>query len=291
VEFLAGVSVLTGYRMPLMLVVCMPVSFNVWFWDTPLQGWGSLSAVYGWTVLLTNVFLCLAYIDSYRALFVLNAVPKWPSRRQLLTAGRLVFGAWMVVNGLNHFMGTLYPDPAGHTPLAAQLMTALAHSHLLDVAMAIQLVAGALIVTGAFVPLALCVVIPVNVCAAYWAVILEHQPLGAALALVVVALNALLMFAYLDAYHAMLRPRALALGENAQAGENFDTLYAIPRGRITRAQFAVALGPLAAAAVFYWVLIYGRPKLCGLVVLAWPAIVLIARLAQGMSSKPSAAQG
>ncbi len=80
VEFLAGVSVLTGFYMPLMLVVCMPVSFCVWYWDTPLQGWGSLSSVYGWAVLLCNVFLCLAYLPSYRAMFVLRPTPKLPGQ-------------------------------------------------------------------------------------------------------------------------------------------------------------------------------------------------------------------
>ena len=290
VEFLAGVSVLTGWYMPLMLVVCMPVSFNVWYWDTPLQGWGSISAIYGWAVLLTNAFLCLAYVDSYRAMVRLNAAPRWPSRQQLVTAARLVFGVWMVVNGLNHFMGTLYSDPAGHTPLGAQLMAALADSRLFDVAMAIQLAAGALIVTGAFVPLALTVVIPVNVCAAYWAVILEHQPLGAVLALIAVALNAGLMLAYLDVYRPMLRPRALALGEDAGEGRNFDRLFALPVGRISPAQFLQGLAPLAAAALFYYLLIYGRPKLFGLLVMAYCALVLLARLVQGMGGKRAPAQ-
>ena len=53
--------------------------------------------------------------------------------------------------------------------------------------MGIQLVTGALILAGVLVPVALCVLIPVTVCAAYWAVILEHQFLGAILALVAVA--------------------------------------------------------------------------------------------------------
>lgn len=291
VEFLAGVSVLTGWYMPLMLVVCVPVSFNVWYWDTPLQGWGSISAVYGWTVLLTNLFLCLAYLRSYRALFALSATPRWPTRRQLVTAGRLVLGVWLVVNGLNHFTGTLYPDPSGHTPLAVELMTGLSHSHLFDVAMAIQLVTGALIVTGAFVPLALCVAIPVNVCAAYWAVILEHQPLGALLALILVGLNAALMLAYLDTYRDMLRPRALAIGEGAEEGRNFDTLFALPVGRIAPAQFLQGLAPLVAAALFYYFLIYGRPKMFGLLVISYSALVLIARLAQGMSGRRATVQG
>jgi hypothetical protein len=80
VELIAGISVLTGFYMPLALVLCMPVSFCVWYWDTPLQGWSSLSSIYGWAVLLCNVFLCLAYLPSYRAMFILRATPKLPLR-------------------------------------------------------------------------------------------------------------------------------------------------------------------------------------------------------------------
>jgi hypothetical protein len=264
-----------------MLVACMPVSFCVWYWDTPLQGWGSVSSIFGWAVLLCNVFLCLAYVRSYRSMLALNAAPRWPSKRQLVTAGRLLFGAWMVVSGLNHFAGVLYAEPAGHTPLAVQLMAALRDSRLLDVAMAIQLVSGALIVTGAFVPLALTVVLPVNVCAAFWAAILEHAPIGAAVALLAVALNGALMLAYLDSYRDMLRRRALALGEGPEDGRNYDKAYALPVGRIPLAQFVPALIVLGLAAAFYYLLVPGRTEQFALLTMAYPALVLLARLAQG----------
>lgn len=133
--------------------------------------------------------------------------------KALVLVGRLVFGAWMLANGLNHFFVTLYPEPTGHEPLAMQLMAALVHSRLLDVAMAIQLVTGALILIGVLVPLALCVVMPISTCAVYWSVILEHQPLGAALSLAAFALNGLLMLAYLDYYRGVLQRYAPTLGE------------------------------------------------------------------------------
>ena len=131
----------------------------------------------------------------------------------LVLAGRLLFGAWMVANGLNHFLVPLWPEPTGHEPLAIQLMDALVHSGLLDVAMAIQLVTGALILLGVFVPLALCVVMPISTCALYWAMGLDHRPLGALLALAAFALNGLLMLAWIDYYRGALQRRALALGE------------------------------------------------------------------------------
>lgn len=73
VELLTGLSLLTGLYVPLALVLCMPVSFNVWYWDTALQGWWTASAIYGWAVLGCNVVLCLAYFDSYRAMFTRRA--------------------------------------------------------------------------------------------------------------------------------------------------------------------------------------------------------------------------
>ena len=133
--------------------------------------------------------------------------------KQLVLPARLILGAWMLVSGLNFFFLHFYPLAAGHQPLAVQLMTALVDSRLLDVAMAIQLIAGVLILAGLLVPLALCVLMPVSTCAAFWAVILEHEPLGALLALVAVALNALLLLAYLDSYRSMLQRHALAAGE------------------------------------------------------------------------------
>ena len=82
-----------------------------------------------------------------------------------------------------------------------------------DLAMAIELVAGLLILAGVLVPLALCLVMPISTCAVYWSAILEHQPLGAVLALVAFALNGLLMLAYIDYYKGALQRHALMAGE------------------------------------------------------------------------------
>jgi uncharacterized membrane protein YphA (DoxX/SURF4 family) len=133
--------------------------------------------------------------------------------KHLALVGRLIFGAWMLANGANHFFFSLWPEPTGHEPLAVQLMSALVHSGLFDVAMAIELVTGALILTGFFVPVALCVVMPISTCAIYWSVILDHQPLGAVLSLAAFALNGLLMLAYIDYYKGALQRHALMLGD------------------------------------------------------------------------------
>lgn len=76
VELIAGVCVLTGFYAPLALLVCMPVSFCVFYWDTPLEGWGSRASLFGEAALLCNVLLCVAYIESYRSMFVMRAKPR-----------------------------------------------------------------------------------------------------------------------------------------------------------------------------------------------------------------------
>ena len=75
VEFIAGLSVLTGLYTPLVLLMCMPVSFCVFFWDTPLEGWTSRAAVFGCSVLFCNVVLCAAHMQSYRSMFALHSKP------------------------------------------------------------------------------------------------------------------------------------------------------------------------------------------------------------------------
>jgi uncharacterized membrane protein YhaH (DUF805 family) len=194
--------------------------------------------------------------------------------KQLILAGRLVFGAWMLANGASHFF-SVWPMATGHEPLAIQLMTALMHSRLLDVAMAIQLVAGALILSGYFVPVALCAVMPISTCALYWSVILDHQLLGAVLALAAFALNGLLMLAYIDYYRGALQRSALALGESGRT--SFDTLFVNPQGRTSRGQFVAALITLLTVVAFYAFLVTGRTAQWCLLVVLFPAIILHAR--------------
>jgi uncharacterized membrane protein YphA (DoxX/SURF4 family)/uncharacterized membrane protein YhaH (DUF805 family) len=278
VELLAGLSVLTGIFTPLALLLCMPVSFCVFYWDAPLEGWSSRAAQFGYSVLLCNVLLCIAYVRSYRDLFV----ARLPSRGTLLLVARLVLGAWMLANGLNHFIGAWQP-PVGHEPMAIQLMDAFSHSGLLTVAMSIELVAGALILAGLFVPLALCVLMPVSTCALYWSLILDHHPLNAALAILAVALNAWLMFASLDRYSGALARYARTLGET---GVDFQAMYVNAGGRTSRAEFIPALLVMVALILFYLFLVRGRTAQFCLLVLLFPAVVLHARRLRDMHRTP-----
>jgi uncharacterized membrane protein YhaH (DUF805 family) len=190
---------------------------------------------------------------------------------------RIVFGAWMLANGVNHFFLHLWQAPTGHEPLAIQLMAALVHSGLLDVAMLIQLVAGALILAGLLVPVSLCALMPVSTCALYWALVLERQPAGALLALVAFALNGLLMLAYLNYYQGALQRRALAVGESTAPGRFYENLFVDLNGRTSRSRFVPALLTLVAVVLFYALIVKGRTAQWCLLVLLFPAFILHAR--------------
>ncbi len=76
VELIAGIAALTGFYTALALIICMPVSFCVFYWDTPLEGWSSRASIFGESVLFCNVVLCLVYVRSYRSMFALRSKPR-----------------------------------------------------------------------------------------------------------------------------------------------------------------------------------------------------------------------
>ncbi|MBK7117114.1 MAG: hypothetical protein IPH71_14025 [Proteobacteria bacterium] len=273
VELVAGVMVLSSSWTPLGLLICLPVSFCVFWWDAPLEGFGSRAALFGYSVLACNLLLCLAYIRSYRSMFALRSLPEG-RRRQLVLAGRVVFGLWMLANGLNHFVYPMWDIPAGHGSLATQLMAAFSHSGLFSVAMLIQMVGGALILVGVFVPAALCVVMPVSTCALYWSVVLDHDPQLAVLAVVAFALNGLLMLAHLPFYRGALEKHALSLGESRER-PTFASVYALVGARTARGAYIAALITLLVAVWFYAHLVTGRTALYCMLVLLIPGIILL----------------
>jgi uncharacterized membrane protein YhaH (DUF805 family) len=280
VELITGLAVLFGFFTPLALLACMPVAFCVFWWDAPLSEWSRGSVIAGARVLASNVLLSVAYITSFWSMFAVRASVannvQAPTLKQLALATRLIFGAWMLLNGANHFFFSLWATPTGQEPLSTELMTALVDSRLLDVCMLIELVAGALILLGYFVPAALCVVMAVSTCALFWAV-LDHQPLSLGLAVVAFALNGLLMLAHLDYYKGALQRAPLTLGESDRR-TSFNTLYVQPSGRTSRGTFLAALLPLALAILWY---AYKGPAIdyasWGVLVLLYPAVVLHVR--------------
>jgi uncharacterized membrane protein YhaH (DUF805 family)/uncharacterized membrane protein YphA (DoxX/SURF4 family) len=280
VELITGLAVLFGFFTPLSLLICMPVAFCVFWWDAPLSEWSTGSLIAGSRVLGSNLLLCVAYVASFRSMFAVRvsaaSTVQAPAAKQMILAARLIFGAWMLVNGINYFFLSAWSMPTGQTPLSAQLMSALVHSQLLDVCMLIELVTGAMILLGVWVPAALCIVFAVSTSALYWA-ILDHQPLSLALGFAAFALNGLLMLAYLPYYKGALQRAPLPLGE-PDSRTSFNTLFVYTSGRTARGHFLAALLPLVLAASWY---AYKGPPVdyapWGVLVLLYPAVVLHAR--------------
>jgi uncharacterized membrane protein YphA (DoxX/SURF4 family) len=299
VELFAGLALLFGWRVPLALVVLMPVSFNVWYWDVPLQGWGSPAAWYGWAVLLAVLLLMLAYRHCYAALLDPVSRTQWPpalARRddatsggiaRLLTPARLLLGVLLLAEAAIHFAGSWVPFPVANTPMALELLEGLHLSALMDVAMGLQVLAGLALLAGRFVPLALAAVMPVLVCALFWAVVLEGEPGWMALTALLVLLAALLMFAHLPAYAGMLQPRPLASGESE--ADRYERRYAWPVGQTAPAAFAIALVPLALVAAFYHFIVPSMLVFYCIVTLLYPLGVLVLRLLQGLLAQPERA--
>lgn len=87
-ELLTGLLLLTGFYPRLALVLCAPVSFCVWYYDVPLEGWSSGAARYGWAVLGCNVVLLGAYFSGYRPMFALSSTPRLPGGSTAPTGAR-----------------------------------------------------------------------------------------------------------------------------------------------------------------------------------------------------------
>jgi len=164
--------------------------------------------------------------------------------------------------------------------MGLEFLEALHFSRLINVAMGLMLVAGLAVLAGRWVPLALAAVMPVLVCMAYWAVVLEGSAAWGVLALAFVALAALLMFAHLPSYAGMLEPLPLAAGDDAQV--RFEHRYGWPVGGTTLRDALVALGPLVAAAAFYHFVVPSLLAFYCILTLAWPLAVLAVRTAQGV---------
>ena len=125
--------------------------------------------------------------------------------KYVVLAGRIIFGGWFIYAGLNHWLH-FTPQPYGEHDVSVQLTAALIQSGLFDLVKAVEAIAGLLILTGVFTPLALVVVSPVSVCVGYFNLVLEHN--GAVNYVAgghVLGINALLLLAYLDSYRPLLR--------------------------------------------------------------------------------------
>ena len=271
VELLAGIGVLFGLVTPLSLLVCLPVSFGVFYWDAPLEGWSSGAARFGYATLFTNAVLCAAYWNNYKSMFTLKTSVQ--TREKLVMIGRLVLGALVTAVAVNYLF--ISDAPVGQQPLADLLMTSLVNSKLLYVALAVQLIAGVLLLSGFLVPLALTAQMMISSNALFWALILNQSPLLGLLTLVLFAINGLLMIAYLPYYKDLMAKTSQAMGETQTS--SYDALFVNPNGSTSKAEYIPALITILVAIAFFGMYITGRTAEFCMLVMVYPAYVLVVR--------------
>jgi putative oxidoreductase len=272
VELIAGIGVLFAFFTPLSLLVCLPVSFGVFYWDAPLEGWSSGASTFGYATLLCNALLCLAYNKYYRPMFSVKT--EVSERKQLVMGARIALGVLLVGYAANTlFLGSA---PSGSQPLSDLLMTSLTNSRLLHVALVVQLIAGVLLLANILVPLALCAQMMISANALFWSLFLDQSPLGALLALVVFALNGLLMIAYLTYYRDILQRHTLAAGEEPGPA-NYDALMVNNDGMTGKRHYIEAVVAVLAAWAFYAYNVPGGSGIFSAFVLMYPLFTVLIR--------------
>jgi len=124
---------------------------------------------------------------------------------------RLFMGCIFVAHGLNGFLNftpqDFVPMRATHVPDWALTFVAalVATRFVFPLVNAIELVAGALLLSNRFVPLALAVLAPIIInMAAFYAVLAAVAPAGAILAIVMLGLDVYLAWTYREAFRPML---------------------------------------------------------------------------------------
>lgn len=127
--------------------------------------------------------------------------------RHLPTVARFLMGLTFFVSGLNGFLNFI-PQPSKPMPegVMAFIGALMKTGYMFPLIAGTQVVVGALLLSNRFVPLALALIAPVVVNIVAFHVFLE--PSGLAIAVVVLALEIYLAWAYRKSYCPMLAMRA-----------------------------------------------------------------------------------
>jgi uncharacterized membrane protein YphA (DoxX/SURF4 family) len=130
---------------------------------------------------------------------------KFAIGRYATVVTRLLTGLLFATTGLNGFLMFMpAPDPSTMAPAGVAFSGALyATGYMLQLASGVQLLSGLLLIAGRFVPLALAMLAPMVVNIFLFHVFLE--PSGIVMALVVVAAEIGLAWAYRDKFRPMLK--------------------------------------------------------------------------------------
>lgn len=114
VEVLAGVMLLANLWVPLVLVIAFPVTVGIWSVDLFLISSSIRAQILGWSVLLLNTFLLLAYLRHFSPMLVARGNPfgreglagrdrAWPTSawasRALAALGSISVALGVLANG------------------------------------------------------------------------------------------------------------------------------------------------------------------------------------------------
>jgi uncharacterized membrane protein YphA (DoxX/SURF4 family) len=126
-------------------------------------------------------------------------------KAKLVIGARVLLGLIFFVFGLNFFLHFI-PQPPPTGPAGAFAGAMFATGYLFVVLKVIEVVSGALLIAGRFVPLVLAVLAPIVI-----NILLFHgflAPAGIPLAIVILALELFLAWSYRSVYRPMLAARA-----------------------------------------------------------------------------------
>jgi uncharacterized membrane protein YphA (DoxX/SURF4 family) len=125
--------------------------------------------------------------------------------QHIVTGARVLLGLIFFVFGLNGFLQFM-PTPEMNEAASSFMGALLATGYLMMVEKAVEVVAGLMLLTGKFVPLALVLLAPLSVNILLFHLFLDMG--GLPIAIVVVLLNVFLAWAYRDSYRGVLRANA-----------------------------------------------------------------------------------
>ena len=124
---------------------------------------------------------------------------------KVVLGARILLGLVFFVFGLNFFLHFI-PQPPPSGPAGAFAGAMFATGYLFVLLKVVEVVSGALLLAGRFVPLALAVLAPIVINILFFHAFLA--PAGIALPIVVLALELFLAWSYRSVYRPMLAPRA-----------------------------------------------------------------------------------
>ena len=133
---------------------------------------------------------------------------------KLPIVARILFGLVFFVFGLNGFLHFL-PQPEHPGPAGAFLGALFATGYMFPLIKGTEVVAGALLLSGRFVPFALTLLAPIVVNIAAFHLILD--PSGAVMAVVLLALEGYLAWAHRAAFAPLFQPTPAAAARRVTA--------------------------------------------------------------------------